>query len=242
MVTVKNRDCEPSRPDREFHKLEPFLLSQRGDEEDLMYDDAHISRGLDRCHIGSGQRYNQIHGLDYTREAERHVMGAGRADILDVGCGLGYFIKDMRDWAHDRGWGERVNAVGLTLTRSFKVTDTASGEPAFLEPLYDDGIISEADAERMPYPDKRFQMVVSTFGPYTYYDGPAGGIDRKDYLLDEMYRVTSEGGTLYIADNRVGQAKLQKETAILDRFRIRHPEARVHLENGEYERIRIGRG
>lgn len=218
--------------------LANHIKNQRADERDMAYEDSHISRGMDWSHLGVGNGYNAIHGLDFRSEIDRIMSKNGKVNILDIGCGLGYFIRDVLEHGKKQGYNEKLGVRGLTLTRVFKAQDTSSWEAVKLLPVVPHNLVDIGHAQNMPYPDSSQDIVVSTFGPYTYYSGPASGIGQKPALIAEMYRVTAPGGAIYIAD-RIRFQDVKRETPIIEGFRKKHPDALAEIESSDYLRIKI---
>jgi SAM-dependent methyltransferase len=222
----------------ERRELAVFLRNQRADERNLLYQDSHVCRGIDGGPVCAGEGYNQIHGVDFRAELHRMLQSRQRVRLLDIGCGPGYFLKEMLEYAKSEGLADRLEVHGVTLTREFKVVDSATGDPAWYKPVLGKDVIHVGHAEDLRFPDGHFDMVVSTFGPYTYYGGVVGDIGRGKQLLDEAYRVTAKSGTMLIADNPPLPEKAQLRP--LMEFAKDHPEAGCDMGiTGDYLRIRI---
>jgi ubiquinone/menaquinone biosynthesis C-methylase UbiE len=100
--------------------------------------------------------------------------------VLDVGCGTGYLLRRLA--------ARLPRAAGLAgIDPAPRMIETARG-------LADDERLSfaAAAAERLPFPDGRFHLLVSTTSFDHWADQGAG--------LAECARVLAPGGTLVLAD------------------------------------------
>jgi len=108
------------------------------------------------------------------------------------------------------------------------------------EPALPDDNIQVAQAEHMRYPDNHFDLVVSTLGPFTYYNWAGGRIDCRRQLLEQFMRVAAPGAKIYVASNNPGLDKEERETAPLEDFKNRNPTALVKRTiTDDFSRIRI---
>lgn len=199
---------KPASPDlklaEERRELALFIKSQRAEERSQLYVDSYVSRGADAAYLGGGEGYNELHGIDFYRFLDSVAASKkGPVRVLDVGCGLGYFLRDLREHARGAGYADRLEIAGTNLVGEFKVIDTASGDPTVLKPLFGRDVVRIAHGENLPYPDCHFDLVVSTMGPYTYYDHENNMGGKRAGLLSEMLRVTAQSGTISISDNRL---------------------------------------
>ena len=123
--------------------------------------------------MGDGGDWSRIHVLDAPMLARVTLRPYAKA--LDVGCGEGRFCRMLRK----RG----IDAVGIDPTEAF-IAVARTRDP--------DGEYRQAGAEKLPFPDASFDLVVSYL---TLIDIP-------DYraALAEMTRVLKPGGALLIAN------------------------------------------
>ena len=100
--------------------------------------------------------------------------------VLDVGCGTGLLLRLLAERSPDTN-----ELVGI---------DPATGMIARATALADDDRISFSTgvAERLPYPDMHFDVVISTTS-FDHWHDQAGG-------LDECARVLTPGGHLILTD------------------------------------------
>ena len=97
---------------------------------------------------------------------------------LDVGCGTGALLAVIREQRKD------VQLFGIDLSEEMiKVARAKLGEKADLR---------VSDSERLPFEDRKFDLITCTFS-FHHYPHPVEA-------LIEMKRVLSQGGVLIIAD------------------------------------------
>jgi len=111
----------------------------------------------------------------------REAAGSPRS-ILDVGCGPGYLLRHL---AADFPQAEHLAGLDAALAMIKKATAAT---------LPGDGrvALTVGVAERLPYPDRSFDLVVSTTSFDHWADQQAG--------LRECARVLTPGGHLVLAD------------------------------------------
>ena|GEM_PF-3687977 len=215
-------------------ELAGFLRNQRWLERNGQYPEDHISRGVERAHLSPGPGYNDIHGIDFYRDLDERIKTQDSVSLLDVGCGLGYFMADMIGHAKRNGGEGRFQAHGVTLTRKYLVEDAYDGGMKEMEPAVSPDLIRSAHAENLPFEDGSQDMVVLTKGAYTYYEWGGAKIDRKRQLLDELYRVTAPGGRVYLASD-----DFKKEDGPLKDFLAANPGAAIERRGKDASQIQI---
>jgi ubiquinone/menaquinone biosynthesis C-methylase UbiE len=100
--------------------------------------------------------------------------------VLDVGCGTGYLLRLLA--------GQYRRATGLAGVDAAPAVIAAAQQAAGDSRLH----FSVAAAERLPYPDGAFDLVVSTTSFDHWQDQQAG--------LRECARILTPGGHLLLAD------------------------------------------
>jgi ubiquinone/menaquinone biosynthesis C-methylase UbiE len=116
---------------------------------------------------------------DETAALARSVSPAP-ARVLDVGCGTGYLLRLLA-----RQWPEASELAGLDPAPSMIEAAAASADDPRLR-------FSVGTAERLPFPDGSFDLVVTTTSFDHWSDQPAG--------LRECARVLAPGGHLILVD------------------------------------------
>ncbi len=135
---------------------------------------------------GEGEKMEQHH-LDITLKTLRLMDLRAGQRVLDLGCGAGWAARLMaRAVAHDSE-AEPANVVGLDV--SDEMIRIAQESPRRLSNLrYEVG-----SATSIPEPDDSFDRVLSVESFYYYPD--------QGEALDEIFRVMSPGGRLFILIN-----------------------------------------
>jgi SAM-dependent methyltransferase len=123
--------------------------------------------------LGEHGDYTRTHILDPVMIAR--IAGRGFASALDVGCGEGRFCRIMREHG--------IATVGIDPT--CVLLDRAR----HLDPV---GDYLSARAEELPFPDERFDLVISYLSLIDIADA--------EQAIAEMSRVLKCGGTLLIAN------------------------------------------
>lgn len=203
LVKSRRRPDEQEHGSPERNELGGFLWQVRRLEQAGLYRSGDISRGVDRVHMGSGESYNEMHKVDFYRELDYFLEKKkdGVVRILDVGCGLGFFLKDLLDYAESGGVRNRVEVHGINPVKNFRAIDQDPSDSRELKPVLGSDVIHVAHAENIPFEDNSFDMVVSTAGAYAKY----GAHDSENFkthgrirVLNELYRVTAPGGKIYL--------------------------------------------
>jgi demethylmenaquinone methyltransferase/2-methoxy-6-polyprenyl-1,4-benzoquinol methylase len=120
----------------------------------------------------------------WRRRTTRHVPPTDGAPILDVCTGTGDLAL-----AYDRAAGGRVPIVGADFCHEMLVL---AGKKTQRRQAADRIRFLEADAQRLPFPDGRFQLTTVAFGLRNVTDPERG--------LAEMARVTRKGGRVAILE------------------------------------------
>jgi demethylmenaquinone methyltransferase/2-methoxy-6-polyprenyl-1,4-benzoquinol methylase len=120
----------------------------------------------------------------WRRCTTRHVPPTDGAPILDVCTGTGDLAL-----AYDRAAGGRVPIIGADFCHEMLVL---AGKKTRRRQAADRICFLEADAQRLPFPDGRFQLTTVAFGLRNVTDPERG--------LAEMARVTRKGGRVAILE------------------------------------------
>ena len=134
--------------------------------------------------FGGGAAPMRRQGLVPLRAALMRVEGgAGAARLLDIGCGTGAFLREIK-----RNW-PRLSVTGLDLSAPYLALARRA--------LRDWSRVSlvEAPAEAMPFDAGQFDIVTSI---YLFHELPASV---RRLVVDEIRRVLKPGGTLILLDS-----------------------------------------
>jgi ubiquinone/menaquinone biosynthesis C-methylase UbiE len=128
------------------------------------------------------------------------MRGVRRA--LDVGCGPGQFTILAAEALPDTEvWGIDLAPTMIELARRHASESSAAGRLHF----------EVGDAEKLPFPDRHFDAVLSS-GSIKHWPDPAAG-------LREIHRVLAPGGRAFIGEmNRLAPP----EAIAANRARLRH--------------------
>jgi len=124
----------------------------------------------------------------------RELRSAGAQRVLDMGCGTGLLTARIRAELHPRG------IVGCDFSRGM-LREAATHAP--------DLAWVRGDAQRLPFPEGRFDAVVSTEAFHWFPD--------PDRALREFLRVLVPGGRLMLAFVNPTTAWLSRATRIASR-------------------------
>jgi SAM-dependent methyltransferase len=238
------RERQTPSGDKPFDvELFRFLRGQIRKDKGGYYQHEYITRGIDSAVYGDGPGYNQLHRVDFRGELDFFLSTRDDVWLLDCGCGPGYFIKEMMDYAHGRGVSKRFHPRGVTLTSHIEADNPEDSDTTRHQMLFGKDIISFAHGEKIPFPDARFNMVVDTQGPWAYYGSPEMAPRRKA-LLGEYFRVLAPGGKLYLEDMYATgslSVKSEKEEGNpLCEFLKSHPQAILMRAGADIVRISKG--
>ena len=115
-------------------------------------------------------------------KALRAAGGDNRPSLLDVGCGTGAFLAEIRDNAPD------AELIGLDLSPAYLTHADAAHPGAGIDWL-------EGNAEAIPLPDGSVDVVTSV---YLFHELPR---PVRDKVMAEMVRVLRPGGLLVLVDS-----------------------------------------
>jgi ubiquinone/menaquinone biosynthesis C-methylase UbiE len=124
-----------------------------------------------------GRLHHQI--ADQTAMLALAASSAPRR-VLDIGCGTGYLLRRLA-----RQYPQATELAGIDPARSMIEVAAGSADDQRLQ-------FSTGIAERLPYPDGSFDLVVSTTSFDHWSDQQAG--------VSECARVLVPGGQLILAD------------------------------------------
>lgn len=178
---------------RKGRMLRELRQEERAGKHHLPY----IMRGIDE--------YNGVHGVDFRSVVDDlgRQFPEDTIKVLDVGCGRGQFLKEIRD-----DFGDAVDVQGITLTTQFRLKEPPDAQIGPVLPTGREGNIHTGHGENIRFPADHFHLVVST--ATAMYAGDA------QRMADEMFRVVKPGGRMYL-----------DELASVDDFKSRHPNADV---------------
>lgn len=136
-----------------------------------------------RRYAAKQQKMAEKFGVEYTGKLKARKFDAGR--VLDVGCGPGTTLLVLaRNFPEADCTGIDTSEPLLELARQTAVTQGLQERVRF----------EQADAQAIPYPDDSFDVVISTGVVHQVADPVA--------MLEEIARVLTPDGMLYIADLR----------------------------------------
>lgn len=155
-------------------------------------------------------------GNDGEDEFDRKILDAivGKA-VLDVGCGIAEFTIKMA--------GTAVEVVGVDFSREA----ISRGLENVARSIGSNVRVQLADADRLPFPDGSFDVVVSRRGPLT------DALEK----LSEAYRVLKKGGLLM--EITIGERDKQNLARIFGRGQMATVEEKVSLSKDKMLR-RVG--
>ena len=113
----------------------------------------------------------------------RHPGGPGRARLLDIGCGTGSFLREVK-----RNF-PRLAVTGVDLSEPYlKVAQRRLADWSRVT-------LIPGAAEAMPFPDGEYEIVSCI---YLFHELPPGV---RRAVVDEIHRVLKPGGTLIFVDS-----------------------------------------
>jgi SAM-dependent methyltransferase len=218
------------------------LTRQRRLERSGFYTAPQISRGILKAQQGKGAGYNEAHGVFFHEVlAEEFRRCDGTVRLLDMGCGPGYFLRSMIEFARASGRAGRFEAHGVTLAKTVSAVVDPQGSLKTFKPVVGDDVIHIGHGENLKFPDGYFNMVVSTFGPTNYHTGGYAR-NRTKRSLEEAYRVTMPGGRIFVADGFPKGAAGQERLDAFREFETGHKDATVLIEpQMRYLRLRVNK-
>jgi SAM-dependent methyltransferase len=141
--------------------------------DSLAHDEAHSATSIERGRPSYSWRYGQDRRLEMVRQ----FVPLDGARILDIGCGIGTYVRRFRQYSDD------VYGVDVEPER---VAQAAAELPN----------IQLASGEALPFPDDYFDVVFS--------NEVIEHVDDDVKTISEAVRVTKPGGTIVIfAPNRM---------------------------------------
>jgi ubiquinone/menaquinone biosynthesis C-methylase UbiE len=139
------------------------------------------------------------------------------ARVLDVGCGTGALLERLRGRAPEAElWGVDLTPEMLAVARARLPSEVR---------------LAVADVHRLPFPDARFDTVVSSSSLHHW--------SRPERALRELARVTRRGGRLVITDWTRDDLACRLYSRVL---RLTHPSVRRPFRAAELRRLleRVG--
>lgn len=152
--------------------------------------------------IAAAQAYQELHVPALFQQWAARVLDAVQVEpghrVLDVACGTGVLAREA---------ATRVGPAGFVAG-----VDPDPGMLAVAERLAPSVEWRQGAAESLPYPDRRFDAVVSQFGLMFFTD--------RRRALREMLRVSAPGGSLAVAvwDRLENSAAYPIEVELLERL------------------------
>lgn len=134
------------------------------------------SKGYDSQHAHGIQTYEEQRAWD---DLFRSIIGERKVSILDVGCGTGVLSFLLAEMGHT------VQGIDLSEGMLNKAQEKAASKSIQVQ-------FSIEDAEKLPYADNSFDVVVNRHLLWTLPD--------PDKALGEWFRVLKPGGTVVIID------------------------------------------
>ena len=158
--------------------------------------------------------------LSYVRERAERMLPSGRyGRVLEVGCGTGFFLLNL--W--QAGLVERPHACDISTGMLDACAQNARRLGCLIE-------LRAADAERLPYQDESFDLVVGH--AFLHH------LPQPAQALTDMFRVLRPGGGLFLAgeptrlgDQIAGMAKRSAWRAVQVVSRVR-PDLAKPREDG----------
>jgi ubiquinone/menaquinone biosynthesis C-methylase UbiE len=153
--------------------------------------DAHAPHGQGAWHARSHESARQARSPESGWQARWHTAVTQRSSdvalaavpvplrVLDVGCGAGALVRELSERLPNV-----LELIGVDPDEAAlgQARELADGRARFVR----------ASAERLPFPDGRFDLVVSTLSLHHWGDQPAG--------LAEAARVLAEDGHVVLVD------------------------------------------
>lgn len=116
-------------------------------------------------------------------------------DILDLGCGIGFYSGKLKEYLHDKNFDERVRLWGIDISKAV-IQKAAKG--------YSGIQFSIGSGFHLPYLDESLDIIFSVFSPFS---------------AEEIFRVLKPGGKIIVI--RPGPNHLKElATLIYGRFEL----------------------
>ena len=122
----------------------------------------------------------------------------GRAlDILDIGCGPGYFIAAARALGHDcRGIDVPDSFFTPVERRVYSELLSALGCSQYVSPLAVERFVP------LPFPAKQFDLITAFLVCFNRHDKPdQWGVQEWRFFIEDAMRLTREGGRIFLGLN-----------------------------------------
>jgi ubiquinone/menaquinone biosynthesis C-methylase UbiE len=143
------------------------------------------------------------------------------ADVLDLACGAGH------TGLHLASLGHRVTLADISAPMLERVREAAAERNLRVE-------TREHAAERLPYPDKSFDLVTCRVAPH-HFSSPAD-------FVSESARVLRPGGTFLLIDGSVPDDEPEAEEWIHQIEKLRDPSHHKFLRPGEWTQLCLQSG